>query len=213
MFNDRIDAGLQLAIKLQKFKNKNAVIMAIPRGGLPIGSIIAKALNVPLDVALTKKIGHPYQTEYAIGAISLEDVILTNAHGISQSYIDDATLRIRKKLKERYDQYYEHRFPEKLKDKTVIIVDDGIATGNTLMATVGLIHKQMPAKIVIAIPVAPGSAIQKLEAMPEVDEVICLETPNDFQAVGQFYEEFDQVSDQEAIRWLEESNLPGKTTP
>jgi predicted phosphoribosyltransferase len=211
MFKDRIDAGLRLSEKLQPFKNQNTVIMAIPRGGLPIGSIIAKALNAPLDVALSKKIGHPHQPEYAIGAVSLEDVILTNAHGISQRYIDEATVVIRKKLKERYHQYYEHRSPQKLKDKMVIIVDDGIATGNTLMATIHLIHKQMPAQIVVAVPVAPGSAIRKLEEMAEVDKVICLEVPHDFQAVGQFYEAFDQVSDKEAIQLLEESNLPRKT--
>jgi predicted phosphoribosyltransferase len=211
MFKDRIDAGLRLSDKLQQFKNQNTVIVAIPRGGLPIGSIIAKALNAPLEVALTKKIGHPYQPEYAIGAVSLEDVVLTNPHGIAQSYIDEATVGIRKKLKERYHQYYEHRSPQKLKDKTVIIVDDGIATGNTLMATVQLIHKQMPARIVVAVPVAPESAIRKLEDMSEIDKVVCLEIPYNFQAVGQFYEAFDQVSDKEAIRLLEESNLPRKT--
>ncbi|MGB5666259.1 MAG: phosphoribosyltransferase family protein, partial [Maribacter sp.] len=126
MFKDRNDAGIQLAKNLLKYENQNVVVLAIPRGGLPIGSIVAKELNAPLDVALTKKIGHPYQKEYAIGAVSLENIILTDAVGVTKSYIEEETIRIRKKLKERHDQYYKNRLPQNLKDKTVIIVDDGI---------------------------------------------------------------------------------------
>ena len=206
MFENRIDAGTQLAEKLVQFKNENLVVLAIPRGGLPIGAIVAKTLNAPLDVALTKKIGHPYHKEYAIGALSLEGIILTDAVGITKEYINEETTRIRKILKERHSQYYKQRSPENLKDKTVIIVDDGIATGNTLLATVELVNKQKPAKIIVAIPVAPSSAIQRLENTPNVAEVICLQVPYNFHAVGQFYEEFYQVSDQEAIRILEETN-------
>lgn len=210
MFEDRIDAGTQLAEKLLRFKNKNVVVMAIPRGGLPIGAIVAKTLNAPLDVALIKKIGHPYNKEYAIGAVSLEDVILTNARGVTQGHIDEEVARIRQKLKKRHDAYYKNRSPKNLKNKTVIIIDDGIATGNTLLATVELVSKQKPKKIVVAIPVAPSSGIRQFEDNPSVDETICLLVPYNFQAVGQFYEEFYQVSDQEAIQLLEETNAPKK---
>ena len=103
MFRNRIDAGIQLAEKLLRFRNENVVVLAIPRGGLPIGSIVAKTLNAPLDVALTKKIGHPDHKEYAIGAVSLDDIILTNAHGVPQDYIDREVVRIRKKLGHRYE--------------------------------------------------------------------------------------------------------------
>ena len=206
MFEDRIDAGTQLAEKLAKFKNENVVVLAIPRGGLPIGAIVAKAIKAPLDVALTKKIGHPSHKEYGIGAVSLEDIILTNTKGVTEVYIEEEVAQIRKKLKERYKQYYRTRTPENIKGKTVIIVDDGIATGNTLLATVALIQKQKPKKIVVAVPVAPNSVIPKIESNPNVNEVICLLAPYNFKAVGQFYKNFEQVSDSEAIALLEESN-------
>lgn len=206
MFKDRIDAGTQLAEKLFVFKKENVVVLAIPRGGLPLGAIIARALNAPLDVALTKKIGHPYNKEYAIGAVSLENIILNDAIGVTKGYIEEETARLRIKLKERHNQYYKNNLPQNLKDKSVIIVDDGIATGNTILVTIDLVKMQDPKKIVVAIPVAPPSTVRKLEDSPEVDEVICLETPYDFRAVGQFYEEFFQVSDQEAINLLESAN-------
>lgn len=213
MFKDRNDAGIQLAKNLLKYEKQNVVVLAIPRGGLPIGAIVAKELNVPLDVALTKKIGHPYQKEYAIGAVSLENIVLTDAVGVTKSYIEEETIRIRKKLKERHDQYYKNRLPRNLKDKTVIIVDDGIATGNTILVTTELVKTQNPTKIIVAIPVAPPSSIRKLEESPVIDEVVCLETPYNFHAVGQFYEEFQQVSDQEAIELLEESNAANRLNP
>ncbi|MGB5820748.1 MAG: phosphoribosyltransferase family protein [Saonia sp.] len=206
MYKDRIDAGTQLAEKLLKFKEENVVILSIPRGGLPIGSIIAKALKAPLEIALIKKIGHPYHKEYAIGAVSLDDIVLTNAIGVTKSYIAEETTKIRAKLQLRFNQYYKHRSPENLNSRTIIIVDDGIATGNTIIATVQLASKQKPEKIIVAIPVAPISAIRKLKQIPEIDEVVCLKVPYYFRAVGQFYKEFKQVSDQEAIALLEETN-------
>ena len=208
MFYDRIDAGIQLAGRLSHFKNQDVVVLAIPRGGLPLGSIVAKSLDAPLDVALSKKIGSPFNKEYAIGAVSLENIVLSDADRVNKSYIDEETKRIRKKLKERHDQYYKNRSPENLKDKIVIIVDDGIATGNTILVTVELVSMQKPAKIVVAIPVAPPSAITKLKDSPLVNEVVCLQTPYDFRAVGQFYQEFYQVSDEEAIQLLEETDVP-----
>jgi predicted phosphoribosyltransferase len=205
MFKDRIDAGNQLAERLANYKNKNVVVLAIPRGGLPIGTIVAKALKVPLDVALSKKIGHPYHKEYAVGAVGMQDMVLTDAMGISEDYIRKETERIRQKLKERQNQYYKNRAPQPLKGKTVIIIDDGMATGNTLLVTVDLVSHQKPDKIVVAIPVAPESGILKLKSHPNVDEVVCLEVPYDFQAVGQFYESFEQVSDEAAVKILEET--------
>jgi putative phosphoribosyl transferase len=206
MFKDRIDAGIQLANKLLPFKDKEVVVLAIPRGGLPIGVIVAKTLQAPLDVALSKKIGHPYNREYAIGAVSLENIILNDVTGVHKNYIAEETARIREKLKKRHQQYYKSRQPEDLKDKIVIIIDDGIATGNTIRVTAELVRAQKPKKVIVAIPVAPGSAIKSLEDSSHIDQVICLQTPYDFMAVGQFYEVFNQVSDEEAIQLLEESN-------
>jgi len=206
MFQDRTDAGIKLAEKLTFYKDQDVVVLAIPRGGLPLGAIVAKALNAPLDVALIKKIGHPNNKEYAIGAVSLESVITSDIVNIPKRYIEEETSHIRDLLTQRYEQYYKKGKPHDLKDKVVIIVDDGIATGNTLLATVELIYKQKPKSIVVAIPVSPPSSLNKLEDSPHISEVICLETPFNFMAVGQFYKEFDAVSDQEAIKILQETN-------
>ncbi len=206
MFKDRTDAALQLADRLKQFKDENVVVLAIPKGGLPLGAIIAKALKAPLDVALSKKIGHPFNKEYAIGAVSLENSVLKDDIGIPKKYIVEETERIRNILRQRYGQYYKDRPPVPLKNKTIIIVDDGVATGNTLKVTAQLVHAQHPKKTIVAIPVAPHGAVQNLEASEFINEVICLETPYNFRAVGQFYEEFDQVSEAEAIQLFEGAN-------
>ncbi len=208
MFIDRVDAGMQLSEKLKSYEGENTVILAIPRGGLPVASVVAKRLKAPLDVALIKKLGHPHNREYAIGAVSMSNVVLSDSLGISQAYIKEETERIRGLLKKRYDQYYKNRSPQELKGKTVIVIDDGIATGNTLMATVELVSKQEPDKVVVAVPVAPSTSLNKFADSPLVDEVVCLSTPFNFHAVGQFYERFGQVSDDEAIAILESSNGP-----
>lgn len=206
MFRDRIEAGNQLAEKLLHYKNKDVVVLAIPRGGLPLGAIVARALNAPLNVALSKKIGYPGNKEFAIGAVSMEDVVLDNAVPVPEDYLESETALIRASLSKKYKHYYKNFEPEKLQDKIVILIDDGVATGNTLFVTISLVANQDPAAIVVAIPVAPPSVIEKLNNFAEVDEVICLEIPFGFRAVGQFYEDFNAVSDEEAIKLLEESN-------
>lgn len=202
MFTDRIDAGLQLVEALSKYKGDDVVVIAIPRGGLPLGAVVAKALESPLDVALSKKIGHPHHKEYAIGAVSLENRVLSDVAGISHSYLEEETRRIREKLRKRQEQYYENRSPSSLNNKTVILVDDGVATGNTILVTAALVQQQKPAKTVVAIPVAPPSAVKLMEDAPDIDEVVCLLQPQNFYSVGHFYERFDQVSDAEAIAIL-----------
>ncbi|BFP41715.1 phosphoribosyltransferase [Flavobacteriaceae bacterium GF1] len=209
MFKNRVDAGRQLAYALDGFKDDDAVVLAIPRGGLPLGGIVAKALDAPLNVILTKKIGHPYNREYAIGAVGLEGSVINKTIGVTKSYIDNETARIREKLKKQHDKYYKDRSPENLKNKTVLVIDDGMATGNTILVTVELVKKQGPKKIIVAIPVAPKAAIEKLEASPHVSEVICLITPKYFRAVGQFYDQFGQVSDEVAMQLVEESYVNG----
>lgn len=208
-----MEAGSQLAKELLPYKHEPLVVLAIPRGGLPVAAIVANTLNAPLDIVLTKKIGHPFQKEYAIGAVGLDDTFFLDTVTIPQEYIDAETTRIRKILKARHERYHKHRPPGNLKNKTVIIVDDGIATGNTLLATIAMVKKQCPAKIIVAIPVAPSSGIQLLKTNPNIDKVICLLTPINFRAVGQFYEDFPQVSDEEAIQWLEQANTSREIKP
>jgi predicted phosphoribosyltransferase len=209
MFKDRREAGRLLAGALMKYKGEPVVVIAIPRGGLPLGAMVADALEAPLEVALTKKIGHPFNKEYAIGAVSLQQVVVNRPGEVDPDYINRETGRLREVLKERHELFHRHKPPVDVKGKTVIIIDDGIATGNTLRVTVALIAAANPGKIIVAIPVAPPSALERLRAMPEVTEVICLETPWDFQAVGQFYEDFRPVSDAEALRIFEGGAVSG----
>ncbi|MFZ2285203.1 MAG: phosphoribosyltransferase family protein [Lutibacter sp.] len=208
MFTNREKAGNLVAEKLLQYKgNKEAVIVTIPRGGVATGYAIAKKLDLPLEIVLSKKIGHPFNKEYAIGAVTLKNSILSDAAlEVSQVYIHDETEQIRKLLKQRHESYYGDRKPMDLKDKIVILVDDGIATGNTMISCIQLIEMQKPSKIIVALPVAPPSAFKKIKEMDEVDEAICLSTPINFQAVGQFYEEFNQVDDKEVIELLKKAN-------
>ncbi len=203
MFEDREDEGKQLAAELEKYKGEDVVVIGIPRGGLPVAAWVAKALNAPLEVALTKKIGHPYNREYAIGAVSLENSILSDAVGVTRDYIREETARIREVLRERYKRYYQDREPVDLKGKTLILIDDGIATGNTVMTTAELVSIQEPKQTIVAVPVAPKSTIKKLQKSDAVDEVVCLSTPYNFHAVGQFYHYFPQTTDKEAINLLQ----------
>lgn len=201
MFKDRNDAAMQLAKKLDKYKNQNAIVLAIPRGGVPIGYTIAKELGLPMEIVLSKKIGHPQNPEYAIGSVSLQGAIINDdTSGIPQQYIDNETKRILKELEEKFKLFMGDHKPADLNNKIVIIVDDGIATGSTILATVDTIKKNNPQKIIIAVPVAPPSAALKLEK--NVNEFVCLLTPLLFRGVGQFYHDFSQVSDDEVIQLL-----------
>ncbi|MEN8123748.1 MAG: phosphoribosyltransferase family protein [Bacteroidota bacterium] len=208
MFTNREDTGSLLAEKLLKFSNKkDAVVVAIPRGGVPVGYVIAKRLNLPLEIVLSKKIGHPHHKEYAIGAVTLKSRILSDAaNDVSKIYLEEETERIRGILKQRFKWYYENRVPIKLKDLIVIIVDDGVATGNTLISSIKLIQQEQPLQIIVALPVAPPSALKKIKELPSVTDTICLLAPKNFHAVGQFYEEFYQVNDEVVIQLLKEAN-------
>lgn len=207
MFTNREGAGKLLAEQLIKYSNdKDVVLVAIPRGGIPVGYVISKKLNLPLEIVLSKKIGHPYNKEYAIGAVTLKSIVLSDAASeVSIEYIEEETERIRVLLKQRHKWYYGNKTPLQLNDKIVIIVDDGIATGNTLLSSIQLIEQEEPSKIIVALPVAAPSALQKIKDLQSVTDVICLNTPGNFHAVGQFYENFNQVNDQEVIQLLKEA--------
>jgi predicted phosphoribosyltransferase len=157
MYTNREEAGKLLANKLTNYKeNKEVVIVAIPRGGVPVGYEIAQKLKVPLEIVLSKKIGHPFNKEYAIGAVTLENCILSDAaKDVSPVYIYDETEQVRALLKQRHQLYYGEKNPLPLKDKIIILVDDGIATGNTMISCIQLIQLQKPLKMIVALPVAP----------------------------------------------------------
>ncbi len=208
MFKNRFDAGKQLAQKLMEYKdNPNVVILAIPRGALEIGSVLTQELHAPLDVVLTKKIGYPGNPEYAIGAVSLDSVIIDKRalefSGDLEAHLKQEIAQIKALLQQRSAQYHGVREPIPLNNKIIILTDDGIATGKTLEATIDLIKKQSPQKIIVAVPVASREALHLIKK--KVDEVVCLLVPDIFMSVGQWYENFDQVSDEEAIELLQGS--------
>jgi putative phosphoribosyl transferase len=205
MFADRTEAGLLLAEKLSAYKHKNVIVLAIPRGGVPIGAIIAKALNAPLDLLMIKKIGHPSNEEYAIGAVSPEGRILNNISGVSNKYIEMETERLRNLLKEKYIRYTGHENAINIKDKIAIIIDDGIATGNTVLAAVELAKKHWPEKVIVATPVCSTSAADKIRKI--VDDLVAVLIPLDLYAIGQFYEDFGQTQDEEVIRLLQDAEV------
>ena len=201
MFRDRLEAGLLLAAKLKKYKNDPGLILAVPRGGVPVAYAVAKELGFPIEVILTKKIGHPLNKEYAIGAASLTDYFIVAHDNITEEYIEQELQRVRIRLQEMYTRFMGDKEPENLKGKTVIVIDDGIATGNTLMGTINVLRKSNPGKIVIGVPVASKSAVEKLSK--EVDEVVAVLIPEEFYGVGAFYEDFEQVSDEEVMFYLD----------
>ena len=203
MFQDRIEAGLSLAQQLSKYKNDNGIVLAIPRGGVPVGYAVARELGFPLELVLTKKIGHPNNKEYAIGAASLTDYFIIPHEEVPAGYIENELIKVRERLAEMQDRFDAKKEAINLEGKTVIIVDDGIATGNTLLATVQLIKKSRPKKIIIGVPVAPEEAVRKLTK--QVDDLVVLLIPDMFYGVGGFYEDFSQVSDEEVIDWLNKS--------
>ncbi|HAL81980.1 MAG TPA: phosphoribosyltransferase [Mucilaginibacter sp.] len=204
MFRDREEAGLLLAAKLKKYKNDHGVVLAVPRGGVPVAYEVARELGFPVEVILTKKIGHPSNKEYAIGAASLTDYFVVPHENVSVEYIDRELQTIRSRLKEMYKKFMGDKQPENLEGKTVIVIDDGIATGNTILATVNLLRKSNPAKIVIGVPVASKSAVEILAK--EVDEVVTVLVPEQFYGVGAFYDNFSEVSDEEVLFYLDKLN-------
>ncbi|TDE27749.1 phosphoribosyltransferase [Flavobacterium ranwuense] len=200
ILKDRIEAGLLLSEKLKKYQNSNTIIIAVPRGGVPVGYVIAKNLHLPLDIVLSKKIGHPNNKEFAIGAVSSDSMILDEHSNIPKKYIDDEIIRLRKLMKEKYELYVGNRKPQDIKGKNIILVDDGIATGNTLLASIAMLRKKKPAKIIVATPVIPYDTVPVFKK--NTDEFVYLMAPKYFSGVSGFYEEFNQVEDKEVIQLL-----------
>ena len=200
IFQNRIEAGLLLADKLKNYQSGTGLVLAIPRGGVPVAYAVAKELGLPIELILTKKIGHPTNKEYAIGAASLTDYFTIPHENVTEEYIQAEIVRIRTRLKEMYKIFMGDQQPADLQGKTVIIIDDGIATGNTLLGTIQLLRKSKPGKMIIAVPVASRSAVNKLAK--EVDEIVVVYVPDQFYGVGAFYEDFEQVTDEEVIYYL-----------
>ena len=195
-----------MAAALKKFNNSpNTIILALPRGGVIVGYEVAKILNLPLDIVVPRKIGAPANPEFAIGAITETGVgifeeMAIGAYGITESYLQNEIKKEKAEAERRLKLYRGTRAPLDLKNKTVIIVDDGLATGLTMRAAVKTVKILGAAKIIVAIPVTSPEAAELVKK--EVDEIIYLEAPAFFGAVGSFYEEFGQTTDEEVIELL-----------
>lgn len=209
-YKDRQDAGHQLAEKLIKYINDKPVIIALPRGGVAVGYEAAKILNAPLDVIVPRKIGAPSQPELGIGAIAPNGIRILNTElvrflGISKTEIEQIVERETIEMNRRIKLYRKDLPPLDLYEKTVIIVDDGLATGVSAKAAILSIKQMHPKKIILAVPVSPPDTADKFRTYQNVDEFLCLYEPPDFYAVGAYYQNFEQVNDEEVINLLQKA--------
>lgn len=201
IFKNREEAAILLCKPLEKYKNSNGVVLAVPRGGVPVGCILADKLQLPLDVILAKKIGYPTNKEYAIGSVTTDHIIFENHPDVSPEYYKSESQRIQNELKLKYHLFKGGTKSVDLNGKIVILTDDGIATGNTLAICIESIKRKNPAKIIVAVPVAPGDTARRFRKL--ADEFICLVEADDFSGVGQFYRDFRQVDDDEVIELMD----------
>lgn len=211
-FRDREDAGQRLAKELARFKDQQPAVLALPRGGVPVGFEVARALNAALDVILVRKLGSPITPELAIGAIAESDggepVIdeqIVAELDVEKTYIDAEIAHQKHEIARRQQLYAAARPALDIRDMTAIVVDDGIATGATMKAAVRAARRRQPRKLVLAVPIAPEDTIERLRQ--EVDEVVCLSMPEDFGAVGLFYSDFSPIEDDVVISLLERAAL------
>jgi len=205
-FRDRADAGRRLAAELRPYAADDSIVLALPRGGVPVGYEVARALNAPLDVWVVRKIGVPWHPELGVGAVAEGgDVYLTRevmAHvGLSDADLSAAIESKRGEVEARVRRYRGDRPTPELRDRTVILVDDGIATGGTIRAAIRAIRARAPRKIILAVPVASPDILEALA--PEVDRTVCLLEPRDLFAIGLWYRNFTQVSDDEVVALLD----------
>jgi putative phosphoribosyl transferase len=213
-FENRSGAGRQLAEKLLRYRSAHPIVLALARGGVPVGYEVARALDAPLDVVLVRKLGAPGQPELGIGAVvdgdhpvSFFNDELVQALGISQRFVEREIAAELEEIHRRQRRYRGERAPPELKGRTAIVVDDGIATGGSVRAVLRAVRDAGPKRVVLAVPVAPRDTVESLRG--EVDDLVCLDAPAVFYAVGQYYEDFEQVSDGEVVRLLEGARRGG----
>jgi predicted phosphoribosyltransferase len=209
LFRDRTEAGRLLAARLEKYAGKpDVMVLALPRGGVPVAFEVARALHAPMDVFIVRKLGVPGHEELAMGAVASGGVRVLNDHvvaglGIPEYVIDAVVKWETEELKRRERLYRGNRPPADVRGKTVILVDDGLATGSTMLAAVQALRQQGPARIVVAVPVASPDTCELMKAY--VDEIVCAATPEPFYAVGLWYEDFSQTTDEEVRELLARS--------
>jgi putative phosphoribosyl transferase len=216
LFSNRVEAGEKLATALSRYRDDDPVILALPRGGVPVAFEVAKALDAPLDLVIARKIGVPFQPELAMGAVVNGDtpIIVRNedvlsAAAISEDDFDTVCQREIAEIKRRRARYLGDRPAVAITGKTAILVDDGIATGATVRAALRATRARKPGRLVLATPVAPSDTLAALQA--EADDVVCLETPAFFGAIGTYYDDFRQISDDEVVTLIASATAGGPT--
>ena len=205
MFRDRWEAGERLAGYLQEQGVTADIVLAVPRGGLPAGRAVADVLGVPLDIVVARKMGAPGNPELAIGAVASDGSVWRNEAliqqlGVEQDYLERVRQEEAANARDKFDRYRGDRPDPELTGKRVVIVDDGVATGATTVACIRQAYSDGAAEVILAVPVAPPESVRRLEE--EADRVLAIATPESFMAVGQFYETFGQVTDEEAMTYL-----------
>jgi len=215
IFADRIDAGRRLAAALAPLRGEDCVVLALPRGGVPVAAEVARALDAPLDLVLVRKIGAPHQQELAVAAVvdgdtpqlvRNEDVI--RLLHVSEDYLEAEARRQLKEIERRRTAYLAGRTPEPIEGRTAIVVDDGIATGATTRAALRAVRARRPRRLVLAVPVAPPDTIAALAS--EVDQIVCLSQPEPFGAIGAFYDDFRQLEDEDVRSILAATSRAGR---
>jgi putative phosphoribosyl transferase len=215
-FRNRAEAGHLLAQKLIAYAYRpDVLVLGLPRGGVPVAFEVAKALQVPLDIWLVRKLGVPTQKELAMGAIATGGVRVLNQEvvnwlGISDEVIDKVAAQEQQELERRNQVYRGNRPAPDVRNRTIILVDDGLATGSTMHAAIASLRQQQPDRIVVAVPVGPPSVYKDFKS--EADEIVCLQTPELFNAIGVWYVDFSQTTDQE-VRDLLEQPTQGVPSP
>ena len=204
---------MRLAQALKELKGKNVIVLAIPRGGVPVAKEVASFLGCEMDLIITRKVGAPGNPEFAIGSVTQDGELITDrefatSYGVGERYLIEESKRQADIIKERLRRFRGDRPYPSLKDRIVVVVDDGIATGYTIRAAVQSVRRKNPAKLILAVPVAPRDTIEDLRK--EVDQVVCLSAPEIFYAIGEFYENFEQVEDEEVVRILKAIELARK---
>lgn len=207
MFRDRVSAGRQLALALERFRGEDLLVLGIPRGGVLVAAEVAQALGARLDLIIPRKIGAPGNKEMAIGAVAGEGQVIINSGavaslGVPEEYIDEQVKKAIDEIRRRRHLYVGDENTADVGNKIVLVVDDGLATGYTALAAIQVVRMLGPRLVVLAVPVAPSDTVARLKSL--VDELVCLSMPEPFFAVGQFYSEFHQVTDEEVVSRLRE---------